>query len=180
MRLGEILRSAGTAQPVNLRPVSFYVLLEDEHFVQNKARATAKLMFVNETEREQVRVDLHADLAKRYPSTQVADSVVRDEEIYHLLVRALRDETPDGNGFHKPFAANVAELRSALHLVEVRRLKTEYEQFTLEEFPHKIDDATWAKLIEDAKKNSATDLLTAYGFENVVQVLSSLAGISGR
>lgn len=180
MRLGDILRTAGSARPITLRPVSYIAIGENEYMAQVKATVPAVLMFVNEQEREQVRVDLHADLAKRFPGKELAETVVRDEEIFHLLVRALRDADADENGFHKPLAANVTELRCSLVLTEAKRLSGEYAQFMLEEFPEKIDDETWAKLVEDAKKNSLPDLLTAYGYGSVVQVLSSLAGRSSR
>lgn len=180
MRLGDILRSAGTARPITLRPVSYNALVEGPRLEQLKAPVPAVLMFVSEAEREQVRIDLHADLFKRYPDKHVSDAIVRDEEVYHLLVRALRDKDPDENGYHAPLASSVVELRSSLVMAEARRLKDAYDLFVVEEFPSKIDDETWAKLMEDAKKNSASDLLTAYGYESVVQALTFLAGRSGR
>lgn len=180
MRLGDILRSAGSARPITLRPVSYTALGTGPRLEQTKQTVPAVLMFVSEQEREQVRIDLHADLFKRYPDKHVSDAIVRDEEVYHLLVRALRDKDPDDAGFHHPLAADVSELRLSLVLPEARRLKEAYDLFVLEEFPAKIDDDTWAKLLEDAKKNSVSDLLTEYGYESVVQALSSLAGRSGR
>lgn len=180
MRLGDILKTAGKARPVTLHPVTFSVIGENEQLAQVKASCEALLQFVPESEREQLRVDLHADLQKRFADKFVPETVVRDEEIYHLLVRALRDKDTDDSGYHKPFAEDVAQLRASLVLVEARRLMSEYELFIAREFPAKIDDETWRKLVDDAKKNSLSDLLTAYGFEKVLQVASFLVVPSGK
>lgn len=180
MRLGDILSRAGHARALTPRPVSFNVIGEDEHMQQTIAKVECCMIFVSEAEREKVRVELHADLGKRFADKMVPDTVVRDEEIYHLLIRALRDKDPDENGYHQPLAASLPELRASLVVLEARRLKAEYEQFMLEEFPDKIDNETWEALVEEAKKNSAQDLLTKYGYASAVRVLSFLAGLSGR
>lgn len=178
MNLHDILRSKG--RPVTVRPVSFHAVSLDENGAQVKAEVPAVLVALNELERAQVRQDADKELARRFKDQLIVESVRRDEEIYHLLHKALKDAEPNEAGSHSQLAESVAELRLSLVLLEARRLKEEYDRFMEDEFPERIDQETWNKLVEDAKKNSLPDLLTAYGYEKCRAVLRSLDGRSSR
>src|SRR5262249_39368698 len=114
----------------------------------------------------------------RFPDMEIPDAVLRDEEAYQLLFEALRDEEIDANGQYRRLAATVDELRSSLVLRECQRLHEEYEEYVAEEFPRVISKDEMAKLVEEAKKNSLSDLLTSYGYEKLVALATYLAGRS--
>jgi hypothetical protein len=65
-------------------------------------------------------------------------------------------------------------------LRECQRLSEAYEQWIAAEFPPSISNEEWEKLVEDAKKKSPSELLTSYGYEKALSVISFLAGRSGR
>jgi hypothetical protein len=180
MKLGNILRTAGTARPVNPRPVEFIAKGTNGEFRPVVAPVKAVLVFLDEDQRQAIQVEARASIARRFPDKVVPEGVVRDEEAYHRLFHALRDAEADACGLHGRLADTVDELRAALVLPEAQRLVAEYDRYLAEEFPPVIDDETWKKLVDDAKKNSLSDLLTSYGFESVSRALSSLAGRSSR
>jgi hypothetical protein len=141
MKLGNILRTAGTARPVNPRPVEFTAVGRDLNtFRHIVAPAKAVLVFVDEDQREALRVDARTAIAERFKDKIVGDDVVRDEEAYHKLFHALRDAEPDANGLHGRLCETVDELRQALVLPEAQRLIAEYDRYLAEEFPSVIDD----------------------------------------
>jgi hypothetical protein len=143
MRLGNILRTAGTARPVNPRPVEFIAVGRDMHTFQPLvANAKAIFVFVDEDQRQALRVDARTKLAERFGDRIVPDDVVRDEIVYHKLFHALRDAEADANGLYGRFADTVDELRQALVLPEAQRLEREYEKYLADEFPVAIDDDT--------------------------------------
>lgn len=180
MKLGNFLRTAGTAKPVNPHPVTFYAKGRDDSLRLVKAKVEAVLIFLDEDERTALRVQAREAAEKRFTGKVIPDGVYRDEESYHILFEALRQKAPNANGQHERLCDTIDELRSALVLREAQRLYGEYDLYLLKEFPPSIDDETWRKLLEEAKKNSASDLLTSYGFERVAAVLSFLAAQSGK
>jgi hypothetical protein len=180
MKLGNFLRAAGTAKPINPRPITFHAKGRDDQLRLVKGRVDAVFIFVDEDQREELRVCARETLQKKFGDRPIPDGVLRDEDAYHLLFEALRDAEPNKDGQHARLADTIDELRSSLVLRECRRLNEEYEQYVAEEFPPSIGDEEWAKLVEDAKKNSANDLLISCGYERAISVMSFLAGRSSR
>ncbi len=180
MKLGNFLRAAGTARPVNPRAVQFTVKGRDDELRDVVADARAVLVFIDEEARQGARIEARAALARRYPDKTIPDDVLRDEEVFQRLFLALRDADPDPKGRHGPFAESVDELRAALVLPEARRLAEEYDRYLADEFPPIIDDETWKKILEEAEKNSLGALLTSFGYESASRALSYLAGRSSR
>jgi hypothetical protein len=176
MKLGEILRTQGrVAVP---HPVSFIAIGEDSNGCQIKADVPAVFLCVSEEKRTQLRLDAAAELEKRsHPPTP---AVIADEETYHLLFHALHQKEPTSAGSYGKLFDNLTEVRHSLVFEEARRLHQEYNKFIAAEFPPKISDEEFDKMVDEAKKNSASDLLTSFGFEKCVALLSSLAGRSGR
>lgn len=179
MKFGEFLRQGGRTRQVNLRAVTFKATGQDENLRSVTAEVPAVMAFVDEDRRETIRVEAAADLDKRYQGKQIPAGVTRDEEIYRLLFEALRDPTPNESGSHGRLFDNLTELRTALVLPEVRRLSDEYDLFLVEEFPPRVSQADFDAMVEDAKKNSASDLLSKYGFEKTVKAMAFLAVRSG-
>jgi hypothetical protein len=177
MKLGEILQGGG-AHPVSPRRVAFQVIGHDEQMRLLKARAEAVLVFVDEHKRNGCRVKAREAVHKRFPNQDVPPGVLVDEEEYQLLFEALREASPDDKGRYPHFASTVEELRSSLMLRECQRLRAQYDQYCAEEFPPVISKEDMAKLVEEAKKNSLSDLLTSYGYERSIAALSTLAGRS--
>jgi hypothetical protein len=141
MKLGNILRTSGTARPVNPRPVEFIAVGKDLNTFQPiVANAPAVFVFVDEDQRSALRVEARTKLAERFKDKVVPDDVVRDEEVYHKLFYALRDAEADSNGLHGRFVDTVDELRQALVLPEAQRLAAEYEKYLADEFPAVVDD----------------------------------------
>lgn len=141
MKLGNILRTAGTMRPVNPRPVEFTAVGRDLNtFRHIVAPAKAVLVFVDEDQRESLRVEARTSIAERFKDKVVGDDVVRDEEAYHKLFHALRDMEPDTNGMHGRLCDTVDELRQALVLPEAQRLTAEYDRYLAEEFPTVVTD----------------------------------------
>src|SRR5438477_4319006 len=142
MKLGNILRAAGTARPVNPRAIEFTLVGRDLNtFRHIVAPAKAVFVFVDEDQREALRVDARTSIAERFKNKVIGDDVIRDEEAYHKLFYALRDAEPDPNGLHGRFCDTVDELRQALVLPEAQRLTSEYEKYLKDEFPQLIEDA---------------------------------------
>jgi hypothetical protein len=142
MKLGNILRAAGTARPVNPRPVEFTAVGRDLNtFRHIVAPAKAVFVFVDEDQREALRVEARTSIAERFKDKVVGDDVIRDEEAYHKLFHALRDAEADSNGLHGRFCDTVDELRQSLVLPEAQRLTADYEKYLKDEFPQVIEDA---------------------------------------
>jgi hypothetical protein len=180
MKLGNFLRAAGSARPINPRPVTFHAKGRDEQMRLVKAKVEAVFIFVDEDQREELRVRAREVLHKKFGERPIPDGVMRDEEAYQLLFDALHEAEPNKDGQHPRLADTIDELRGSLVLRECRRLNEEYEQYVAEEFPPTITDEEWSKLVEEAKKNSASDLLTSCGYEKAISVMSFLAGRSSR
>jgi len=178
VKLGNFIRSAG-ARPINPHPVLFNAKGRDQNLKLVKAEVRAVFVFVDEDQREELRVRAREAVRKKFADREIPDGVFRDEEEYQLLFEALRDEDVDANGQYPRLADTVDELRSSLVLRECRRLMDEYEQYIAEEFPPAISKDEMAKLVEEAKKNSVSDLLTSYGFEKLVALASFSSGRSG-
>jgi hypothetical protein len=129
-----------------------------------------------EHERDEAYRDADAAVRKFYggKSEPPIDRIVAERN-YHLLAKALRDADSPSDAF----AASVMQLKSALVLDEAKRVFDEYEAWIAEEFPDSVDEETFKKLVEDAKKKSLNDLLTSYGFATIHRALGSLAAHSG-
>jgi hypothetical protein len=142
MKLGNFLRTVGTARPVNPRPVALKIIGKDLQGHPVVAAAKAVFVFVDEDTRMNLRVKARQSLAAKYPGQDFAD-VLRDETSFQLLYQALRDAEPGAGGLFEPFAASVDELRSSLVLSEAARLVTAYQAFVEDEFPEVISDKTF-------------------------------------
>lgn len=142
MKLGDVLRTAGTAKPVVPRPVSMKIIGKGPEGHDLIAAASALFVFVDEDTRENIRVEARTALAAKFPGKDFAD-VLPDEIEYQLLYCALRDAQPGPTGLLSSFAASVQELRSALVQKEASRLVAEYYRFVDEEFPEVISGATF-------------------------------------
>lgn len=176
MKLADILDSP-QAHHVNPRPVKFRIAGVNSRGEQVKAEeASACFRFVSEQERAEAYRDGDAEARKLYGSgvEPSLDRVVAERN-YCILFRILRDADDPKTAF----AASVLQLKNVLVLDEAKRLFDEYETWVAEEFPDTIDEETFAKLVEDAKKKSLSDLLTSYGFKAIRRALPSLASHSG-
>lgn len=179
MKLGNFLRAAGKAHPINPRPVRFFAKGRDERLRLVKAEVSAVFIFVDEDQREELRVRARESIQKKFGERPVPDGVMRDEEAYQLLFEALHEEESK-DGQHARLADTIDELRSSLVLRECRRLNEEYEQYVAEEFPPQVSNEDFQAMVEESKKNFAPDLLTSFGYEKVVSLISFLAGRSSR
>lgn len=177
MKLGDILRQSGRAQPVEPHPVEFTAKGQGSNFEIVTARVKAVMICLDEDQRTAARVSALAEVEKRFKDKAVPRGIVDDEETYHMLCEALRQPEQEG-GIYPKLCSTVLELRTALVFPEAKRLWSEYNTYLAREFPEAPDDETWKQLLEDAKKNSLSDLLTSYGYGRVSQALSSLAGLS--
>ncbi len=68
------------------------------------------------------------------------------EQIYHLLFRALRDETDP----RKPFARTVLELRKAITTKVAGRLYDAYNAWMEDEFPDTLSAEALRKMEDEA------------------------------
>ena len=182
MKLGDILRTAGTCRQANLHPVTFRIVGRADNFLPLVGEARACFCYVPEDERSQAVISARKAVAERFKGDEehVRDSDVRDETTYQILLLALRDSDPDSVGRHPPFATSVDELRSALVLSVAQEMWEEYQRYLAEEFPAFVDKETWEALVADAKKGCLTDLLTEYGSGKRRQALISLVVHSGE
>ena len=187
MKLGDILRTAGTSRPAVMRPVPIRVGGEADNFSRLIGEGRACFCYVSEEDRsralvaarkvvhERMKNDaLHGDM-----TAYITDQDIRDEQTYQILFLALRDADPDDRGRHSPFASSVDELRTALSLPVVQDLWEEYQRYLAEEFPPFVDKETWEALVADAKKGCLSDLLISYGSGKRRQALVSLVIHSG-
>ena len=180
MRLGDIMKTAGSTRPVLPQPIEFTAKGEDAHFRVVTAKVRACLICVDEAVRTASRVSARETIADLYKDRPVPAGVVQDEEMFSLLFHALHQPDPDEKGRYARLCETVAELRSALVLPEARRIADAYDRYLSEEFPSRLSDEEWNRLLEEAKKNSLSDLLTSFGYESAQTALSFLAGRSFR
>jgi len=134
VKLGNFLKAAPHARPVNPRPITLRVIGKDEGFRPIVADARAVLVFVSADERQAAHVEARAALSKRFPNKEIAD-LLDEEAAYHVLYRALRDADPGPTGAYQPFADSLDELRGALVAEEAGRVWRAYQAFVAEEFP---------------------------------------------
>lgn len=126
MRLGDFLKK-GAEAPTH--PVQFQIVGKDAQEVTVRATASAVLAFVDESSRQQSRLDARAHLTAL--DAAPSDDELIDERICQILFRSMRDADDP----RKPFAQSVDELRRALVLVERNRLYLAYSKFVEDEFP---------------------------------------------
>lgn len=130
-----------TRELAPFEPVEFIVVGEDRSSgAKVRAKASAVLVFVDEDKRQdcimqaQISADakaVNADNPEKPTGHAPPRTVVDNEFIYHLLLRALRDATNHRN----PFADNVDQLRVALMKPVANKLYDQYEKFVEREFP---------------------------------------------
>lgn len=161
------------ARPAPTRTVTFRIMGNDSRMVGRVATATAEIAFVPEGVRQRAIREAEKAIAEEYAGEPVPADRREDERSYHILFHALRDK----DDVRQPFADSVKELKGALVLPEAQRLWSEYKQFEAEEFPEWVDGDTFEKLVEEAKKNSLSVLLSSFGFDVVRR---SMPGVIAR
>jgi len=179
VRLSDILDSP-QAHHVRDRRVTVRVLgLNARGEIVKAEDHPVALRFVNEQDKAEAHRDADAATLKLYADAGGAPDDRREEErIYHVLFRALRCADDPS----KPWADTVLQLKRCVVNREAMRVWNEYCGWEMEEFPAVVDPETFAKLVEDAKKNSMPDLLKSYGFNATVTaaVYFSRSAGSGR
>jgi hypothetical protein len=175
VNLTELLDSP-QAHHVNPRAATLRVVGKNSQGESVKVEAAPVVFrFVTEQERAEAYRDADAEVRKTYKDRDPPIDRLVTERNYHLLLRALRDSSDPT----KPLFASALQLRNSLVLEEAQRVFAEYDGWISDEFPPSIDDETMKKLIDDAKKNSLSDLITSYGYEQIRTALPSLAAQSG-
>lgn len=170
MRLGDFLDAPATI-PVVQRLVTFRLVGTNRSGERVKhEQAQALLWFVTEWQRQEAYRDADKALAEIYKDRPIPVDRLIDERNYHVLFRALRDPSPP----HPTFADTVLQLQNALVIDEAQHVWSEYERFREEEFPSHIDEKAFAALVEEAKKNSLSDLLTSSGSSLIRRAWPSL------
>lgn len=177
MKLGEILSAKHQSGlvPSVMRPVEFKVIGKGkgsgEHVTTS---AKAILAIVSEEERMLAQRDANEAVISRYGERHPVGEAFYDEHVFQMLARAMRDaDDPRGN------FATADELRKALARPVAMELYSTYLDYEREEFPDRIDEAMMKKLVDDAKKKSAADLLCAYGSSLILKALPTLARACG-
>ena len=91
MKLGDILRTAGTCRQANLRPVTFRVVGRADNFLPLIGEASACFCYVPEDERSQAVITARKAIAERFKGDEehTRDSDVRDETTTVAPARAL-------------------------------------------------------------------------------------------
>lgn len=177
MKLGDILSSKNQSGlvPSVTRDVEFKVLGKAKGSGDPvTATAKATLCVISEEERAEALKEASLAVARRYKDAPPSEEALGFERALQVLSLALRDSDDPRGSF-----AGVDELRRALVKPVAMRLYSEYLAYEAEEFPDSIDDATFKRLLEDAKKKSAVDLLFIYGSSLIQRVLPTLAVASG-
>lgn len=173
MRLHDFL-SQGRSRPAPTRPITFKIVGTDAQEMALVGEATAVLAFVSESQRHEAFRQIEADLAKEYHGAEGAPDVPTarhdDECMYAILRIALRDKDDP----RQPFCNSVKELKQALVMSEAAEIWKAYKQFEAEEFPEWVDKDTFSKLVEDAKKNSLSALLSSFGSDVVRRSMPGL------
>lgn len=176
MKLSDFLNAQGRARPAPTRPINFKVLGRDQRASVMVADASAELAFVPEGARQEALRDADKIVMDAYGSATVPTDRREDERAYHVLYRALRDKDDP----RQPFADSISELKGALVLPEAQRLYNEYKQFEAEEFPDIVDAEMFERMVEEAKKNSLSDLLSSFGFDVVRRSMPGLISRLGK
>lgn len=178
MKLGEILagqEGRGVFRAPTKR-IKLKVLGANASGEQTVADAEAVLSFVPEHEREEARIEAERSLAKQYPGL-VPEPVLHDARVYHLLQRALRDADDP----RQPFAeGGVVQLKRALHQRTALDAYVAYERWCAQEFPEQVDEDVFEQLVEEAKKKSLVDLLSAHDSSRILEAMPSLVAHFGR
>lgn len=170
MKLGDILSGSGSCRPAPTRLASFKVVGYDNAHGRVVADATARLTFVDERSRLDALAEVNADLAKTHKTEPATAARRSDEEIFHVLFRALKDADDP----RQPFAESVTALKNALVISVARELWEEYSAFVAEEFPPWIDEEEFKALVEEAKKKSLSDLLSSPSSSQIRRAMPSL------
>lgn len=174
MKLSDLINSP-EAHHVSGRAVSFKVIGRNKQGETVQADARAVFRFVSEQERADILARSSAAVAERYAGKTPPPRAVLDEESFHLLHAALRDESPP----HAAFADTVLHLRNSLVFDEAQRVYADYQQWITEEFPDRVSEEDMAILVDEAKKNLLLDLLKSCGYRRTLSVLHSLAQSGG-
>src|SRR5579859_3319296 len=179
MKLGEIQTGQGGrgVYRAPTKPVKIKVLSTSPSGEQQVSDAEAVLAFVSEHEREEARVEAERDLAKRYSGGIIPQSVLDDAVVYYVLQRALRDADDP----RQPFAdGGVAQLKSALHQRAAIDLFVTYQRWCAQEFPPQVDDEVFESMVEEARKKSLADLLSAFDSSQILAAMPSLVALFGK
>lgn len=177
MKLGDILSAKNQAGlvPSVTRDVEFKIVGKGKGSGDPvTATAKATLAVINEEERAEAIREATLAVAKLFSDVAAPQESMGFETAIHVLAKALRDRDDPRGHF-----ANVDELRRALVQPVATRLYSEYLAYQAEEFPDTVDNATFNRLLEDAKKKSVVDLLFTYGSSLILRVMPTLAIASG-
>jgi hypothetical protein len=176
-KLGDFLSNkAGRSVAAPVKPVKFKICFRDQG--QGELRlneASAVMVFLDEDARAEAVASAEREMQQEFPEGNAPHDLLRDRRMSHFLSKALRDEQDP----RQLFASNERELRSCLHIEEMRRMVSTYADFIQSEFPDQIDEEQLKQLIEDAEKKSLRDLLTCFGSLLILQALPILAGRYG-
>ncbi len=164
MQLHDFFTTANRAVPAPTRKISLRLLGSNAESAERLvADATAELAFVSDADRLEALRECDAHIQKIYKGVEPPSFRRFNEEVYFILLRALRDP----EDVNKPFARTPLELRNALVLVEALRAYDEHVRFMAEEFPPAISPAEERELVEEAKKNSLLALLSSRGSDPI-------------
>jgi len=176
MKLHEFLDQANDDNLAPAKPVKFKVIGSNAKGHQTTMDASAVLVFVPEHARQRALLEAEKAMHAESDGKVISPDRQDDENIYHILFEALRDESD-----HRTyFARNFKELKLALVKPVAKELYTTYTHWVSEEFPASIDDAQFDALVEEAKKKSLVDLLSCTEFSTILRVLPSLAALYGK
>jgi hypothetical protein len=168
MNLGDFLNTAGSTPAAPQEPVSFEILHQTALGESHKIPCNAVLVCLPEKDRQKALAEALKHMRKQYPDG-IPPERLAEEERYQILAEALRDSEEPRKSF-----AGVAQLRTALVSSVAHELWQQYVSFLEKEFPPIIDAVEFAKLVEDAKKKSFSDLLSSIGSVKLLRALPGL------
>ena len=179
MNLDDFLASAGGAFPAPVKHVKFRAIGRNPSGPDLMAvEVEATLVFVSESERQQVHRDAWAEMRKLYKDDPIPPSRIEDEIIYHFLFKALRDSS--SQSYIAPFARSVEGLKKALVITTATEVYSEYQAFVRDEFPERMDAEEFKALVDAAEKKSLADLLSGPESYSIRRALPSLAAHFGQ
>lgn len=170
---------SSAAVTVRGRPITFRAIRRTVDPVDDSKSATvasdvrALLWFVDESARAEAHKAADEYINAKYKTDPPSPEARDDERIFRVLALALRDTDPP----HAPLVRTADELRSALTLPVVRDLWAEYQRYLSEEFPAYVDQAEFARLVEDAKKKPLPDLRGSFDSDFVRRCMPGLVAL---
>jgi len=171
MRLGDFLKRQDQHEPAPTRPVTYRAIGQNPRGEDFTVAVSAVLAFVDEDRRPRSLNAAQVTMRHTYPAGDIPEVELSNEQVYQLLLLALRDATDP----RVQLAESVDQLKRSLVKPVAERLYREYQDFVADEFPMVIEPEEFQKLVSESKKSSLSVLLTSIDYSTLRQALPGLA-----